>query len=126
MVTRTAKKVGTVAEQLRSAILASNLTLNEIRRRSGVDHGVLSRFLRRERDITLEVAARVCTVLGLELVRAQAVASGRIGQETSPPKQAAPSPSRPGSPDARGVVHRVGRRKGRVPKIEPGRSKTGA
>jgi transcriptional regulator with XRE-family HTH domain len=57
----------TLVEQLQGAIRASGLTLNELERRCGVSHAVLSRFLTGKRTLTLPLAAKVCETLGLEL-----------------------------------------------------------
>jgi transcriptional regulator with XRE-family HTH domain len=57
-----------VVRQLRDAIRGSGRTLNELGRAAKVSPGQLSRFLKEERDITLEVAGRLCGVLGLHLV----------------------------------------------------------
>lgn len=42
------------SEQLREAIRASEISLKELARRTGVDDGVLSRFMRGERSLTLD------------------------------------------------------------------------
>lgn len=57
----------TVSGQLRQAISASGETLREIARETGVDIGVLSRFIRRERGINDETLSVLCKYLGLEL-----------------------------------------------------------
>jgi transcriptional regulator with XRE-family HTH domain len=62
-------EVQSVAETLREALADSRLSLNEIERRCGVSHVVVSRFLRRERTITLPVASQLCDLLGLQLSR---------------------------------------------------------
>jgi transcriptional regulator with XRE-family HTH domain len=56
-----------VVEQLRQAIRGSGQTLNQLSQRCGVGRDRLSRFLRGERDLTLEAAEKVCRVLRLEL-----------------------------------------------------------
>jgi transcriptional regulator with XRE-family HTH domain len=56
-----------VVHQLRDAIRASGVSLNELGRRTGVSEGQLSRFLRGDRTLTLPAAARVCLYFGLEL-----------------------------------------------------------
>jgi transcriptional regulator with XRE-family HTH domain len=57
-----------VAAQLREAIAASGLSLSKLAAAAGLgDHSRLSRFVRGERDLTLEAGSRVCKVLGLEL-----------------------------------------------------------
>lgn len=66
-----------LADDLRAAIAASGLSLNELRRRCGVDHGQLSRFVRGERDLTLTNAGRVAGALGLALLPAEAKAPAK-------------------------------------------------
>src|SRR5437773_2474498 len=75
-----------MAEQLRRAIRASGQSLNQLGQERGVDSGRLSRFMRGERDLTLEATTRLCQVLGLELT---GVPRGR------PPK------ATPGTPPAK-------------------------
>ena len=53
--------------QFREKIKNSGLSLSELCRRSGVDKGMLSRFLRQERTLTLATVGKVCAVLGLRL-----------------------------------------------------------
>jgi len=53
--------------QLREAVRKAPMSLNELAAACGVDKGILSRFLRGERSITLTTAARVATILGVEL-----------------------------------------------------------
>jgi transcriptional regulator with XRE-family HTH domain len=55
--------------QIRDAIRESGVTLLELGKQTGVDHGRLSRFLHGHRTLTLPAAARVCEVLGLELTK---------------------------------------------------------
>ena len=56
-----------IVNQLRKAIKGSGETQYAISKATGVDQSVLSRFLKRERTISLETAARLCKYLGLEL-----------------------------------------------------------
>jgi transcriptional regulator with XRE-family HTH domain len=56
-----------VVEQLRDAIRQDGRSLNQIGKASGVDAARLSRFMRGERDLTLEAADKVCQVLHLRL-----------------------------------------------------------
>jgi transcriptional regulator with XRE-family HTH domain len=58
-----------VEEQLREAIAGCGLSLYQLSEAAGVDRGMLSRFLRQERTLTLAVVARVCKALGLSLVK---------------------------------------------------------
>lgn len=57
-----------VADQLRTAIAASDLTPSEIARRSGVSRSFLSRFISGERGISLESAEEVAAALGMRLL----------------------------------------------------------
>jgi plasmid maintenance system antidote protein VapI len=57
----------TIIDQLQKAIAASGETEYAIAKASGVDTGVLSRFVRGERSITLATAAKLCSHLGLRL-----------------------------------------------------------
>lgn len=56
-------------EQLQTAIRSCGVSLNELARQAGVNHGQLSRFVRGERTLTLPAASRVCQVLGLRLAK---------------------------------------------------------
>ena len=67
-----AKKPVNIADQLKRAILASGMSRYRISKLSGVSEGQLSRFVMakndpRHRTLTLESAARVAAVLGLQL-----------------------------------------------------------
>ena len=64
-------KTPTLSEQLRAAIVDSGLSLQQLARESGVDVSILSRFARRERTMTLELADRLAIRLGLALWPAQ-------------------------------------------------------
>ncbi|MCU0711987.1 MAG: helix-turn-helix domain-containing protein [Pirellula sp.] len=56
----------TLADQLREAMAASGLTNYRISKEADIDQAVLSRFVSGERNITLEVADRICKLLDLE------------------------------------------------------------
>ena len=56
-----------IVDQLRRAIKRSGETQYALSMATGVDQSVLSRFLKGERTIRLETAARLCKHLGLEL-----------------------------------------------------------
>ncbi|MGO9109264.1 MAG: helix-turn-helix domain-containing protein [Thermoguttaceae bacterium] len=60
---------GTIIDELRQAIAASGLTVYRIAKGTGVSPGVLSRFVRGERSLTMETAAKLCTFLNLHLVK---------------------------------------------------------
>jgi len=53
--------------QLRRAIEKSPLTQYQLAKVSGINKGILSRFIRGERTITLATAARLAEALDLEL-----------------------------------------------------------
>lgn len=61
-----------LSEQLRKAILSSKKTRYAIAIGSGVDHAVLRRFIRGERDIKLKTAESLADYLGLELAKKRA------------------------------------------------------
>jgi hypothetical protein len=56
-----------LADCIREAIRASGMSLNQLGRMAQSDSGRLSRFMRGERDLTLEAAGRICEVLSLHL-----------------------------------------------------------
>src|SRR5262245_48643385 len=58
-----------MTDQLRQAIRDSGLSLQEIQRRSGADHGALSRFRNPRRTLTVPAVEKLCDLLGLALVR---------------------------------------------------------
>jgi transcriptional regulator with XRE-family HTH domain len=61
-----------IQEQLRGAIKTSGQSLNQLGQAAGVDSGRLSRFMRGERDLTLEPVGRMCQILGLEFCQTKA------------------------------------------------------
>ncbi len=63
------KSVNTVADQLRDAIRDCGESVYAVAKGAGVDASVLGRFVRGERGINLGTAAKVCTYLGLTLIR---------------------------------------------------------
>ena len=56
-----------MAEILRQAIRECGESLNQLGDRAGLDSARLSRFMRGERDLTFEAAAKLCNALGLHL-----------------------------------------------------------
>lgn len=58
-----------LSETLRKAVLTSKKTRYAIAIGSGVDHAVLRRFMRKERDIKLSTAEHLAEFLGLELTK---------------------------------------------------------
>jgi transcriptional regulator with XRE-family HTH domain len=77
------KTVPDIIGQLREAVSGSGLSLSEIARRAGLSEGQLSRFMRSERTLTLPAAAKVCTVLGLQLVKPDGAVGGPVGPATT-------------------------------------------
>ena len=59
---------GRLEKQLRRAIQGSGLSAYRIAQESGVSEAVLSRFLNRQRTITLATASKLAEVLGLRLI----------------------------------------------------------
>jgi transcriptional regulator with XRE-family HTH domain len=57
-----------VVEQLRTYIQDCGMNPREVAQRSGVAESQLSRFLRGQRDLNLATVAKLCRVLGLELI----------------------------------------------------------
>jgi hypothetical protein len=57
-----------LSEKLRKTIISSKQSRYAIAVGSGIDHAVLRRFVRGERDIKLRTAESLCAYLGLELV----------------------------------------------------------
>jgi transcriptional regulator with XRE-family HTH domain len=74
----TARKRQQLTEQLRQAIAGSGMSLYQLSQASGVHRSQLSRFIRGERDLGLEVADKVCEVLGLRFIQeGKVVAAGK-------------------------------------------------
>jgi plasmid maintenance system antidote protein VapI len=57
----------TITAELRKAILNSGKTEYRVAKDSGVAQPIVNRFLRGERGISLETAAKLCKYLGLHL-----------------------------------------------------------
>ncbi len=57
----------TISDQLKSAIKASGLTIYVIAKASGVDPGMISRFMQGERTLRLTTVDRIAATLGLSL-----------------------------------------------------------
>jgi plasmid maintenance system antidote protein VapI len=64
---KTTKAPATLAEELKSALQGSELTSYAIGKAAGVSPITIGRFLRGERDVTLETAGKLAAVLGLHL-----------------------------------------------------------
>lgn len=61
------KRAASLSDALRVAIQGSGISLQQLARESGVDVSILSRFVRSERTMTLELADRLASRLGLIL-----------------------------------------------------------
>jgi len=60
-------KTKTMPDVIRDAIRRDGRTIYRLALDCGVNQGVLGRFMRRERDMNLRTADKVCRALGLEL-----------------------------------------------------------
>jgi plasmid maintenance system antidote protein VapI len=58
----------TICDQLRQAILESGKTHYRIGKDAGVKPEIVTRFVRRQRDIRAETFAKIALVLGMELL----------------------------------------------------------
>ncbi len=56
-----------IQEQLRQAILNAGISRYRLSKLSGVTQAVISTFVNRKRSATMDTAAKLATVLGLEL-----------------------------------------------------------
>jgi ribosome-binding protein aMBF1 (putative translation factor) len=56
-----------LAESIRQAIRASSKSANQLAIPSAVDKGIITRFLRGERSITVETAGKLLAALGCEI-----------------------------------------------------------
>lgn len=59
------KQIPPLRELLRAAIRKSGKSCYELREETGVNHGVILRFLNGERDIRLETAEKLAGAVGL-------------------------------------------------------------
>jgi len=60
-------KTPDIQEQLRQAILDADVSRYRLSKMTGINQGILSRFVHRERTVTLDTAAKLAAGLGLEL-----------------------------------------------------------
>lgn len=61
------KQSNSLVDQLRAAITSSGMSLYSLAQATGVDRGILGRFVRGERTMTVANAAKVTSYLRLEL-----------------------------------------------------------
>jgi transcriptional regulator with XRE-family HTH domain len=87
---RKAEEVPGLVEQLKEAIRQHPGSLNQLGIASGVDTSQLSRFIRGQRNLSLESAEKLCQFLHLRLTR----------EEGSPPPEGEEPP--PAGPTKRG------------------------
>jgi hypothetical protein len=62
----------TISDQLRAAMLASGKKAYTLAKLSGVDTGMVRRFISGERDLRLETASKIAEVLNLHLTEKNA------------------------------------------------------
>jgi transcriptional regulator with XRE-family HTH domain len=86
MVRRSEGPIPKMVTTLKDLIQADGRTLGELARASGLAGGQLSRFMRGERDIQFDAAARLIDVLGAKI---------------TPPESAAPAKAKPAKPKKR-------------------------
>jgi ribosome-binding protein aMBF1 (putative translation factor) len=83
-----------VVERIRHAIQESGRSLNELGKKARINHSQLSRFMRAERDLTLNAAGRLCEVLGLQLTQAETLGnSAKLAEKSHQP---GPAPKKQG------------------------------
>ncbi|MFA5864336.1 MAG: hypothetical protein WC975_06575 [Phycisphaerae bacterium] len=58
-----------IEQQLREAILKSGLSYNAIMNRCGVSAGIICRFVKHERTMTMASASKIAKLLGLVLTK---------------------------------------------------------
>ena len=80
-----------ISNQLRAIIRARGESAGELSRASGVDRGMILRFLAEQRDIKLDTLDRLADVLGLRLIE------GAVGK-ARPARAKPPRAPRPASP----------------------------
>jgi hypothetical protein len=56
-----------IQEQIRDAIKNDGRTIYALAKESGIDHGILYRFMDRSRGLNLDTVGRLLQVLGLEV-----------------------------------------------------------
>jgi transcriptional regulator with XRE-family HTH domain len=69
MPTKSSRKPARIDDQLRDAIKTSGFTAYRLTEETGVAGPMISRFLRKERTLRLDSAAKLAAFLGLELGR---------------------------------------------------------
>src|SRR4051794_10994905 len=89
-----------VSDGLRQKIEESGLTMYQLSQQSGVHRSQLSRFMRRERNLTLDAVDEICRVLNIHLVGLGGVGgtveAALSAANTSGPRAKKTSKGRPG------------------------------
>jgi transcriptional regulator with XRE-family HTH domain len=80
-----------IVEQLRDAIRASGLSLNQLSIAAGIDRSQLSRFMLGQRDLTFEAVGQVCRALGVTLQLPEEL---RLPEAPQSPPEPPPAPPR--------------------------------
>jgi transcriptional regulator with XRE-family HTH domain len=96
-----------IADALRRAIQSSGLSYNALGRLAGVNQAQVCRFMLGERDLTMQVASRLCLVLGCELVRTGDVLSEPLAEPPASNRGRADDAPPPASAHKRGQGRRV-------------------
>jgi transcriptional regulator with XRE-family HTH domain len=63
------KKAKTVSERIREAVEAADATRYQIAQETGIEQSALSRFVSRERGLSMEALDALAEYFGLELVK---------------------------------------------------------
>jgi plasmid maintenance system antidote protein VapI len=66
-----------IQDQLRQAILTGQITRYRLSEMTGIAQSTLSFFVKGQRSITMDTAAKLAVVLGLELTPIKSVTKGR-------------------------------------------------
>ncbi|HTU20887.1 MAG TPA: helix-turn-helix transcriptional regulator [Gemmataceae bacterium] len=67
MMSRLHRKNDGLSSQLKEAIQESGMSVYRIAKKAGITHAVVARFMSGERDLRLETASKIASVLDLSL-----------------------------------------------------------
>lgn len=112
------EKPTTIADALRAAIKDSGLSYSELAKRAKLAESSISRFMQGQRDLTLQVAGRLCLVLGLGLTK--------VGDVLTEPLSSPPPSNRKRPKSRRPPKSAVKRGRGRRVDLEEKQKPTGA
>jgi plasmid maintenance system antidote protein VapI len=70
---RTKAEPDTLADQLRAALVASDLSHYRISKDTGISQPVVTRFINGDRDLRLETAGKLAAYLGMRLTEAKPI-----------------------------------------------------